>query len=703
MVAFRASIVERGAPPVLAVAELFELLTDAVIQTDADGRVRLWSRQAEALFGISADEICGCDLNEALDTKHPFGLKFIEARLAEHGVWEGEIYRRRRDGADLRLSVRQCLLRDAEGRVTGTLEVARDARAVSEGEVAAHRFSNLFHAMAASFWELDFSEVRRAIGGLVAAGERDIVGFLRTNPDFIDRAIPLVRVIDVNEKTLEMYAIPNRDAVIGKAMDWAWPAESRWVFAESLVAAAERRDSFSIETVFTRWDGARIDGLFTVCWPEDHKGRGTVLVGVLDTTERKRAYAELAASEDRYRTLFAHMPIALLQVEMQPLYDRLEALQRSGVADLAAYVADTPEFLDEVLHLPRIQEANVEALRLLGVDSVAPLLGPIAWAWRERPETIRRSLVARLRGSPQYSEETVITRPDGTPVDVLYTMAFPTELMRRGINVVGFVDLSERRRASEALRASEARLRAIEAEFSHASRVSTLGELTASIAHEVNQPLGAIAASGQAALRWLARPVPDLEELKALSADIVADANRAGAIISRIRRMALKRDPDPQRLAIAQVIEEALMIVRHEAQGRDVALDASLAAPVPPIIGDRVQLQQVVVNLLLNAMQAIDLAGAAERRVGVTIRGEAGAVVEIAVEDSGPGIAPDLLPHLFDGFFTTKESGMGMGLAICRSIVQSHGGSIVAENGVTGACFRVRLPAAQDQALPLSS
>ncbi|MCW3838239.1 PAS domain S-box protein [Sphingomonas canadensis] len=673
---------------------LADLVPDSIIAFDADGIIRLWNRGAEQLFGWMAEEAIGQPADALLATSHPFGLSFIADALAADGEWSGELFRTTAGGRELYLSVRRILRRDAHGRGALTIEWARDAHQVSEGEISAHRFSNLFHAMAAAFWELDFSDVRKAIGGLVAAGETDIPAYLRANPDFIDRAIRMVRVIDVNEKVLEMYGLPSREVALAGPMDWAWPRESRWVFAESLVAAAERRDSFSVETAFDTWDGRRIDGLFTVCWPTDHKARGTVLVGVIDITDRKRAFQELEASEERYRTLFEHMPVALLQLDMQPLYDRLGELARAGVADLAAYVEDTPGFLDEVLMLPQIQEANIEGLRLLGVDSVEELRGPIVWAWRERPETIRRSLAARLRGERQYSEETVITRPDGTPVDVIYTMAFPPALMQRGFNVVGLVDISERKRAGEALRRSEERLRAIQAEFSHASRISTLGELTASIAHEVNQPLAAIAASGQASLRWLDRAEPDLAEVVALAGDIVADANRASDIIARIRGMAMKRDPDPRPLALNAMVEEALLIVRHEALGRDVAIETRFAEGLPPVSGDRVQLQQVVVNLALNAIQAIAGAGREERRVSVSTAAGAGDTVEILVRDSGPGIAPTDLGHLFTGFFTTKESGMGMGLAICRSIVQSHGGSIGAENVPGGACFRVTLPLA---------
>lgn len=663
---------------------LARLVPDGLVVCDRGGIVRSWNAGAERLFGWPAATAIGAPLDTLLASRHPFGLDFIRDELDAAGDWEGELFRTAADGRELHLTIRRTLAEDDGSPVV--IEWARGARSVSDEEIAAHRFSNIFHAMAAAFWELDFSEVRKAIGELVAAGEPDIVGYLRTNHDFIERVIPLVKVIDVNDAVLSMFGIPSREAALARPMHWAWPPESRWVFAESLVAAAQRRDSYSVETVLTAWDGRRVDALFTVCWPTDHKGRGTVLVGVVDITDRKRAFAELEASEERYRTLFHHMPVALTQLNLLPLYERLSQLEAHGVTDLADYVEQTPGFIDELLSLPETVDANLEAVRLFGVESMDAMRGPIDWAFKARPETVRRSLVARLRGAARYSEETVITRPDGSEADVIYTMAFPPALIERGINVAGFVDISDRTRAQRDLRA-------IQAEFSHAARVSTLGELTASIAHEVNQPLAAIAASGQAALRWLNRSEPDLGEVVELAGDIVADARRASEIIARIRGMALKRDPDPQLLALDTVVKEALLIVRHEAMGRGVCIETDFAPDLPSVMGDRVQLQQVVVNLVLNALQAIAAAESATGTIAITTRAGAGDRVELAVQDSGPGIDPDHLGQLFTGFFTTKDNGMGMGLPICRSIVQAHGGGIVAENAERGAVFRVTLPA----------
>jgi len=665
-------------------AAMGDLVPDSIIGTDADGLIRLWNLGATRLYGWREEQALGTRLDDLLASHHPAGLPGIREELHRAGEWCGEMFRRTADGREICARIRR-QVRPGGNAALAMLEWGRDVGEVSASETAAHRYTNVFHAMAVSFWELDFGDVRKAIGALNAASVHDVAERLRSDRAFIDGAITMVRVVDVNDTTVELFGAPSRAAVLSGPMDWAWPVESRHIFAESLVAAVQRRDRYSAETTFLRMDGSRMDALFTVCWPADHKGQGTVLVGVIDMTQQKRAFAELEASERRYRDLFQHIPVALVHLDLSPLFERLEVLRQEGIPDLATYVEQTPDFLDEVLRLPLIEDANAEALRLFGAGDPAELRGPIGWGWREGPETIRRSLTARLRGAGRYSEETRVMRRDGTAVDVLYTISFSQSPTERGINVAGFVDISEQRRA-------ETRLQQMQAEFAHAARVSTMGELTASIAHEVNQPLAAIRAYGEASLRWMQRLSPDLAEVAMLTRNIVADAQRASEIIARIRGMALKRDPDPCPVSLNDVVEEALLIVRHESLDKRVTVRTRLALALPPVLADRVQVQQVVVNLAVNAIQAT--AGINGERVLTVTTQRSTDGIELVIEDSGGGIAPGHIDQLFSGFFTTKEDGMGMGLPICRSIVQAHGGRISAANGVAGARFVVTLPAA---------
>jgi two-component system, LuxR family, sensor kinase FixL len=233
----------------------------------------------------------------------------------------------------------------------------------------------------------------------------------------------------------------------------------------------------------------------------------------------------------------------------------------------------------------------------------------------------------------------------------------------------------------------------------HASRVAALGELTASIAHEVNQPLGAILSNAEAAELLLESESPPLDELRKILADIRNDDVRAGEIIHHIRLLMRKRAMKRGSLDANELSAEVLRLMETEVQRRNVSLNTEFAAAPATIFGDRVHLQQVLMNLILNGMEAMADVPAAERRLYVRTATNGQRRVEISVTDSGRGIPPEKLPRLFDSFFTTKESGMGLGLAIARSIIDAHQGRIFAENNSDGgATFRFDFPVSDDVA-----
>jgi len=217
-------------------------------------------------------------------------------------------------------------------------------------------------------------------------------------------------------------------------------------------------------------------------------------------------------------------------------------------------------------------------------------------------------------------------------------------------------------------------------ELAHVARVTSLGVLTASIAHEVNQPLTAIAANGESSLHWLTRDKPDIEKVQLLTKRVVADARRASEIIGRIRDMTSQRAPEQKFLSIDDVINESLSFLHHELQEKGIVVSLDLTRELPEIIGNRTQLQQVIVNLTINAIQAMTQLAPADRRISVRTMLSDPETVCCSIEDSGPGIDPEHLPRLFDSFFTTKDSGMGIGLAVCQSIVEAHSGRIRASN-----------------------
>lgn len=222
--------------------------------------------------------------------------------------------------------------------------------------------------------------------------------------------------------------------------------------------------------------------------------------------------------------------------------------------------------------------------------------------------------------------------------------------------------------------AASAALQRAQADLAHATRITTLGELATSIAHEVTQPIAAIATCGGSALRWLDRPVPDLPEARRAVAQMVRDAERAGEIVHRIRMMARRQAPAVDLVDLNRLVHESLAVVRRELQEHRVATELVLGQPAPHIAGDRIQLQQVLLNLLLNAVQA--MAASDTRRLRIATAPAERRRVSLMVEDTGPGFRPEDTDKLFTAFYTTRPEGLGMGLSICRSIVEAHGGTI---------------------------
>jgi C4-dicarboxylate-specific signal transduction histidine kinase len=251
-------------------------------------------------------------------------------------------------------------------------------------------------------------------------------------------------------------------------------------------------------------------------------------------------------------------------------------------------------------------------------------------------------------------------------------------------------DVEERRQVTEALAQAQA-------ELAHVTRVATVGELTASLAHELNQPLSAIVTNGGACLRWLARDHPDLEQAMKSVERIIRDANRAGEVIAHTRALMKKSGGDKSALNLAQMIREVLPLVEQEMSRHQVVLHESLAESLPSVLGSRVELQQVVINLIMNGIEAMaDVSGRPRELVITSERDELydGPAVRVTLWDTGIGVSQENLGRLFEAFYTTKAHGLGMGLPICRSIVQEHGGQLWAtRNAGHGTTFQVVLPA----------
>ncbi len=254
------------------------------------------------------------------------------------------------------------------------------------------------------------------------------------------------------------------------------------------------------------------------------------------------------------------------------------------------------------------------------------------------------------------------------------------------------VDIDGFKRAEQALRESEAHLRKIQAELAHVARTTTMGELAASIAHEVSQPLTGVVTNANASLRWLAADTPNLNEARRSIKRLIRDGTRAGEVLTGIRKLFRKETQKMERLDINALIREVMVLTRSELHSNDITLQLHLASDVPPALGDRVQIQQVLMNLILNAIDAMSPTEGGSRVLSISTLGDDGDCVRVKVQDTGPGIATEDIERVFKPFQTSKTGGMGMGLSICRTIVEDHGGqlSIVPHDG-SGAWFEFTL------------
>jgi PAS domain S-box-containing protein len=672
--------------------DIFDLVQQSVVLRDRDGRITRWNAASEQIYGWSQADAVGKPIHDLLKTRRDT-TPLIEQGLRDAGRWEGDVERRAANGVIKTIRLKCVLSSSAEIVETGA-DVSVEKRLGDALSRAEHRYTNVFRAMAVSFWELDFTAIGGMVQRLIKSGVSDLPEHFAANPAFVREMIRATQVIDVNDLSVSMFGRGEKEEMLA-SLEPYWPESSFPVYAAAVVAAVQGKPHFAAETRLSSIGGREFDVWFTACFPPEMLARGKLLIGILDISADKSAKTALEMSEERYRSLFHFLPVAMLQVDRRELADVFTTLQKQGVRDLEAYFKEHPGFYEYAANSIQVIEVNQRAIELFRARSACQLIGPAARVWSEARDTIQASMVARFSGAARFEAEMKIRAFDNQTRDALYVAHFPEAYERDALGLISILDISDRVEA-------QAKLSRMQAEFAHAARVSMLGELTASIAHEVNQPLGAILTSGETAIRWLDRPEPNLGELRALAARTVSDARRAGEVIRRIRSMASYGEPELVALALNDVVEEVMMFLGPELKRQALQATLDLAPDLPCVRGDRVQLQQVLANLTVNALQA--MAGQGEPRLLIRTAMTDPRTVCAVVEDNGPGIPPNQLHHLFQSFFTTKKGGMGIGLAICRSIVEAHGGRLEAVNLScgAGARFRFTLPAFSDESLQSS-
>jgi PAS domain S-box-containing protein len=342
----------------------------------------------------------------------------------------------------------------------------------------------------------------------------------------------------------------------------------------------------------------------------------------------------------------------------------------------------------------RIIDANQAFLDIVGYAREDLVSGRLRWPeltpaeWRGPDEQIIAELQAAGTLQPREKE---YFRKDGSRVPVLVARALFEWKPDEGVSFV--IDMTDRKRAEEKLRASERRLLDAQMELAHVTRVTMLGELTASIAHEVNQPLAGVVANAEAGLRWLRRETPDLDAACRSVEWIINDGNRASEVIRRVRALAKKTDIEKVPLDVNDLVREVIPLVQRRLMSHQVLLQMELAPALPTILGDRVQLQQVMINMVMNGIEAMQSVTDRPRELVIRSRQNEPQQVLVSVADCGVGISAENADRLFNAFFTTKSTGMGMGLSICRSIMEAHDGRLWATANVPhGTTFQFTLP-----------
>lgn len=391
--------------------------------------------------------------------------------------------------------------------------------------------------------------------------------------------------------------------------------------------------------------------------------------------------------EDAWRdALFERSGISLWREDWTPVGEAILALKKAGVHDIQAHFAAHPQEARALRRVVMIKDVNAFTVEMMGATSKSEFIGPLDRILPDSDQTFDQWLIAFGRGDAFYRSETHIVRPDGSHLDCLFTAALPTSLGGFRDILVTALDVTD-------YKALQTRLMAAETEAARASRITTVGALTASIAHEVNTPVASILANVQAALRWLRRPEPNLAEAGQALDRAVADASRTAEVVGRTRDFLSAAPPTLQSVDMAEAARVAAVLIDRELRLHDTSIHLDAAPGLPPVLADPVQMQQVLVNLMINGVQAMR-SRPAPRDVQVVVRAAEGGV-RVSVSDGGPGVDAAVRGRLFEPFASGRRDGMGMGLAICRNAVEAVGGRIWLDEAASpGATFHVSLPAA---------
>lgn len=402
------------------------------------------------------------------------------------------------------------------------------------------------------------------------------------------------------------------------------------------------------------------------------------------------ANGELKRSEWRYRSILEQSRFSVFEQDFSEVLDLLKELRQQGVTNIAGHLQKHPELHRLACDAIRTVDANKATVELLGGGNKGDILGPISPFVFPNDSSVASVLQAIWNGGPYFEGQTRIKGVDGNERVCIIALVFPSDAAgwRRVVGMLA--DVTERERTQKLLLEAQA-------ELARASRVAAVGALSASIAHELSQPLSAVVMNAQTCIRWLRKQPPDIKAASAAADRAVRAGTRASTMVQETRDLLTKRGVPHEIIDLSALVTDAISLLEREIEECGARLRTHVVAgAATPILADATSMQQVLVNLITNALHATSVSTTTRRDIDIIIDRPDATHVRLAVADSGPGIPAEVLPRIFESFFTTKTGGMGMGLAISRLAIEACGGELTARNREEGgAMFECLLPVPQ--------
>jgi PAS domain S-box-containing protein len=667
-------------------ADLLNLTHDTILVMTMEGVIKYWNRGAEEQYGWTVEEAVGREAHGLLKTVFPGPYEQIKMEVTRTGRWEGELVHTKKDETQVVVASRWSLQRGEQGAPVAILETNNDITERKRAEEALRRSNRELRALSNCnqilLRETDEQSLLQEICRIVCEEAGYRVAWVGYTEHDEAKSVRPAAWTGTEEGPLADLGISWADTERGRGLIGTAIRSGKTICIED----------YATDPRVAPWRESALR----------HGFRSAIALPLKD--ERANAFGSLniysaqpnAFTPEEIRLLeelAADLAFGIVTLRSRAARERAEEALREGETRFRTFVDHAADSLFIYnFEQGTIVDVNRQACESLGYTR-QELIGATAVAFHLDSDRALMESVAQRAADETAIDTHWHRRKDGTlfPVEV-HTSQYCYGGRRFLLKVAR--DISDRLRVEE----QRERLRQLEADLAHINRVSMMGELAASIAHEVNQPLSGVVSNGSACLRWLAGDVLNLEEAREAARRIVRDGKRAGEVIARVRALAKRAAAPSEKLDLNETIREVLALVGDEANRKSVNIRAQFADGLSPISGDRVQLQQVMLNLVMNAIEAMSSVGDRPRELRIITRNIDADQVQVTVKDSGAGIDPNTLDKIFDPFYTTKPGGMGMGLSISRSILQAHGGRLwVAAKDGPGTIFHFSLPKYHDE------